>query len=143
MNGKRIGKDCFNPGLTQYNKHHMYQTYDVTAAINPKSPNVLGAIMNEGWWSGNITFSGDSWNFFGDRQSLLAKLVVTYSDGKEQIITTNNKEWKYFNDGPIRYSSFFQGEVYDARKEDGIKNWSTSSYNVKFWKNAVETGVEK
>ncbi len=142
MNGKRIGKDCFNPGLTQYNKHHMYQTYDVTAAINPKSPNVLGAIMNEGWWSGNITFSGDSWNFFGDRQSLLAKLVVTYSDGKEQIITTNNKEWKYFNDGPIRYSSFFQGEVYDARKEDGIKNWSTSSYNDKFWKNAVEIPLE-
>ena len=142
INGKRIGNDYFNPGLTQYNKHHMYQTYDVTTAINSKSPNVLGACMSEGWWSGNITFSGDSWNYFGDRQSLLAKLVVTYADGTEQIITTNNKDWKYYNDGPIRYSSFFQGEVYDARKEAGIKNWSTNNYNVKLWKQAVEVPLE-
>ncbi|MEI6595368.1 MAG: family 78 glycoside hydrolase catalytic domain [Bacteroidota bacterium] len=142
MNGKRIGNDYFNPGLTQYNKNHMYQTYDVTGAINPKAPNVLGACMSEGWWSGNITFSGDSWNYFGDRQSLLAKLVITYSDGTEQIVTTNNKDWKYFNDGPIRYSSFFQGEVYDATKEEGIKNWSTSSYTNKFWKQAVEIPLE-
>jgi alpha-L-rhamnosidase len=142
MNGKKIGNDYFNPGLTQYNKNHMYQTYDVTTAINPKAPNVLGACMSEGWWSGNITFSGDSWNYFGDRQSLLAKLVVTYSDGTEQIITTNNKDWKYYNDGPIRYSSFFQGEVYDATKEAAIKNWATSSYNDQLWKSAVEVPLE-
>jgi alpha-L-rhamnosidase len=142
INGKRIGNDYFNPGLTQYNKHHMYQTYDVTTSINSKVSNVLGACMSEGWWSGNITFSGDSWNFFGDRQSLLAKLVITYTDNSEQVITTNNKDWKYYNDGPIRYSSFFQGEVYDARKEEGIKNWSTSTYNDKLWKSATEVPLE-
>jgi alpha-L-rhamnosidase len=142
LNGKKVGNDYFNPGLTQYNKNHMYQTYDVTASINPKAANVLGAWMSEGWWSGNITFSGDSWNYFGDRQSLLAKLVVTYTDGTEQIITTNNKDWKYFNDGPIRYSSFFQGEVYDARKEASVKNWSTPNYQDQHWKRAVEVPLE-
>lgn len=142
INGKRVGNDYFNPGLTQYNKNHMYQTYDVTASINPNTPNVLGAWMSEGWWSGNITFSGDSWNYFGDRQSLLAKLVVTYADDSEQIITTNNKEWKFFNDGPIRYSSFFQGEIYDATKEAGVKNWSAYNYNDKLWKPAVEVPLE-
>lgn len=142
MNGKKIGHDYFNPGLTQYNKNHMYQTYDVTNLVQTNSLNVLGACLSEGWWSGNITFSGDSWNFFGDRQSLLSKLVVTYADGSEQIITSNDKDWKYYNQGPIRYSSFFQGEVYDARKELTIKNWSTNSYNDKLWKSAVEVPLE-
>jgi alpha-L-rhamnosidase len=80
--------------------------------------------LSEGWWSGNITFSGESWNFFGDRQSLLSKLVVTYADGSEQIITSNPTDWKFFTDGPVRYGSFFQGEVYDANKEALIKDWS-------------------
>ena len=30
LNGNRVSNDYFNPGLTQYNKHHMYQTYDIT-----------------------------------------------------------------------------------------------------------------
>ena len=30
INGKRVGEDYYNPGLTQYNITHLYQTYDVT-----------------------------------------------------------------------------------------------------------------
>ncbi|HEX9957744.1 MAG TPA: alpha-L-rhamnosidase N-terminal domain-containing protein, partial [Fibrella sp.] len=33
LNGNRVSNDYFNPGLTQYNKHHMYQTYDITGAV--------------------------------------------------------------------------------------------------------------
>ena len=33
INGKRVGNDYFNPGLTQYNKTHLYQTYDVSDLI--------------------------------------------------------------------------------------------------------------
>ncbi len=33
LNGKRVGDDYYNPGLTQYNMTHMYQTYDVTGMI--------------------------------------------------------------------------------------------------------------
>jgi len=29
LNGKRVGDGYYNPGLTQYNITHMYQTYDV------------------------------------------------------------------------------------------------------------------
>ena len=74
LNGKRISNDYFNPGLTQYNKHHMYQTYDIATALS-KGQNVIGAWLGEGWWSGNITYSGENWNYFGDRQSLLVKLI--------------------------------------------------------------------
>ncbi len=89
LNGKRVSEEYFNPGLTQYNKNHQYQTYDVTSNLIAGKANALGAWLSEGWWSGNITYSGESWNFFGDRQSLLAKMVITYADGSEQIITSN------------------------------------------------------
>ena len=142
LNGNRISNDYFNPGLTQYNKTHMYQTYDVTNMINPQETNVLGAWMSEGWWSGNITFVGSNWNFFGDRQSLLAKLVVTYEDGTEKIVTSNPQEWKYYSEGPVRYGSFFQGEVYDARMEKNIANWSTADYDDSDWTAAVEVPLK-
>ena len=141
LNGQRVGNDYFNPGLTQYNKTHLYQTYDVTDLLQ-SGENAWGAWMSEGWWSGNITFRGENWNFFGDRQSLLAKLVITYDDGTEKTITTTPEEWQLFTDGPIRYGSFFQGEVYDANKESAINGWATSGYNPVNWKNAVAVPLE-
>ncbi|MBD2701704.1 family 78 glycoside hydrolase catalytic domain [Spirosoma sp. BT702] len=142
LNGNRVSNDYFNPGLTQYNKHHMYQTYDVTTALKSGQKNAIGAWLSEGWWSGNITFSGENWNYFGDRQSLLSKLVVTYADGSEQVVTSTPREWKLFTDGPVRYGSFFQGEVYDATKEALVKNWSMPTYSDAGWKSTVEVPLE-
>lgn len=142
LNGQRVGQDYFNPGLTQYNKTQMYQTYDVTDLVMSGQPNAIGAWISEGWWSGNSTFSGENWNFFGDRQSLLSKLVLTYEDGNTQIIVSEPGTWKFFNDGPIQYGSFFQGEVYDSRKESAIAGWATAAYTDKSWKPAVEVPLE-
>ncbi len=138
LNGKRVGEDYFNPGLTQYNITHMYQTYDVTPLIIPGSKNAIGAWLGEGWWSGNITFTGSNWNFFGDRQSLLAKLVITYADGSTMVITTNDRDWKFYNNGPIVYGSFFQGELYDATRETSVNGWNTAGYDDSEWTKAVE-----
>ncbi len=142
LNGNRVSNEYFNPGLTQYNKNHAYQTYDVTSALKNGQPNALGAWLSEGWWSGNITFSGESWNWFGDRQSLLSKLVITYSDDSQQIINSNDKDWKIFTDGPVRCGSFFQGEVYDATKDANINGWNTVNYNDNAWKKAVIVPLE-
>lgn len=142
INGKRISNDYFNPGLTQYNRHQMYQTYDVTKDIQQGKPNGIGAWLSEGWWSGNITYSGENWNYFGDRQSLLCKLVITYADGSKQTVTSNTADWKLYTGGPIRYGSFFQGEFYDANKEQAIKGWSTATYNDSKWKKVSEVPLE-
>ena len=76
LNGTRVGDDHYNPGLTQYNVTHFYQTYDVTPLVRPGRRTRSARCSSEGWWSGLLSF-GAIWNHFGDRQSLLAKLVVT------------------------------------------------------------------
>jgi alpha-L-rhamnosidase len=136
MNGEKIGDDYFNPGLTQYNRHHLYQTFDVTRHVRPGG-NALGVMLGEGWWSGAITYVGSLWNLFGDRQSALAKLVVTYADDTETVVVSSPGAWSYFGDGPVLYGSFFQGEVYDARKEALVEGWTEACYDASAWKSAV------
>ena len=142
LNGTRVENNYFTPGLTQYNKTHMYQTYDVTSDLMGGKKNAIGAWLSEGWWSGNITYTGENWNFFGDRPSLLAKLVITYEDGSQQTIVSNDKDWKLNTDGPLLYGSFFQGEVYDATKEEQIERWSLFDYDDSNWKEAVEVPLK-
>lgn len=137
INGKRIGNDYFNPGATQYTKTQLYQTFDVTNYL-VNGRNAMGAILGEGWWSGASTYMGEYWNFFGDQQSLLARLEITYTDGTRELVTTRPETWTYCNEGPLVYSSFFQGEVYDARKEELVKNWSEATFNDSAWKKCVE-----
>ena len=112
LNGTRVGKDHYDPGLTQYDKTQLYQTYDVTDMLKPGT-NALGAMLGEGWWSGLLSFV-PVWNHFGDRQSLLARLVVHYEDGSSKVVISNPRDWKYYPDGPLRYASLTMGEVYDA-----------------------------
>ena len=141
INGSRVGEYVFTPGLSQYNKHHYYQTYDVSDLLEP-GENVLAAMLSEGWWSGNITFGGTNWNYFGDQQALLAKLVITYKDGTTQNIVSSPDTWKVSHDGPVRYGSFFQGELYDARRETSIAAWSTSKYDDTQWQQAHEVTLD-
>ncbi|MCM5528420.1 alpha-L-rhamnosidase [Parasegetibacter sp. NRK P23] len=137
LNGKRVDEAYLNPGLTQYNKIQHYQVFDVTENLQA-GKNALGAVLSEGWWSGATTYMGAFWNFFGDRQSLLAQLIITYADGTEEVVKTDPGSWRGFSDGPMVYGSLFQGEVYDARKEALIENWSNPGYDDSRWKMAVE-----
>lgn len=138
LNGKRLTDAYFNPGVTQYDKSQTYQVFDVTKLLKSGANNAIGAILAEGWWSGGATFVSENWNFFGDRQSLLALLRITYEDGSVQDIVTDPKTWKTFDDGPVRYGSFFQGEVYDAQDEQEVEGWATSQYDDRHWQDAVE-----
>ncbi|QGY42495.1 Bacterial alpha-L-rhamnosidase [Maribellus comscasis] len=140
INGEKVGTDHYNPGQTQYNKSHFYQTYDVTSMLK-NGENAIGAMLSEGWWSGLLSF-GTIWNHFGDRQSLLALLQITYSDGTKNVIASNDKNWKYFNDGPIIYSSLDLGEIYDATKEKEIEGWTSANFDDLKWKTASVVPLE-
>ena len=135
INGARVGEDWFNPGAAQYDKAILYSTYDVTGLMQ-EGKNVIGAYLASGWWSDQMTFSLSHYNFWGNQQSLLAKIDVTYEDGTKDTIVTD-ESWQYFGDGPITYAGFFNGEDYDATKEAAVEGWSTPSYDDSAWKSAV------
>ena len=128
LNGKRVGDQYFTPGWTAYDFRYQYQTYDITAELKT-GVNCLGALLGDGWFRGNMTWDGDR-NSYGTRLGLLVQVVITYKDGKKQIIGTD-ESWKAAT-GPILLSDIYNGETYDARLERA--GWSASGYNDKDWK---------
>jgi len=135
INGDRMGKDWFTPGDSQFREVMGYHAYDVTDMIQ-KGANAIGAQLSPGWYTGPMTFTTSNFNFFGDHEALLMKLVITYEDGTRQTVVSDPENWKSFNEGPIRYGSFFQGERYDANKEAAINGWKKTGFNTSQWQQA-------
>ena len=112
VNGRQASDEFFAPGISQYNKTHYYQTYDIAPLlVNGDTPNRIRVQLAEGWWAGAHTYSGGNWNYFGDQLSFIARLVVRYADGDSTVITTQPDLWQVATDGGITYASMFQGEV--------------------------------
>ena len=57
------------------------------------------------------------------------QLHIEYSDGKKEIITTN-EEWKWAH-GPVLYNCIYDGEVYDAGHE--ISGWAQADFDDSGW----------
>jgi alpha-L-rhamnosidase len=128
LNGARVGNQYFTPGWTAYDFRYQYQTYDVTSQIKP-GKNCLGAYLGDGWFRGNLGFEHHR-NSYGQQLALLAQFVITYKNGKQQIVGTDGS-WKAAT-GPILASDIYNGETYDARLERS--GWSTANYDEHDWK---------
>lgn len=122
LNGEKVGADFLAPGLSQYNKHHYYQSYDVTKQL-AKGKNEFLVSLGEGWWSGDITFGNGNRNYFGDQLAFLASLHVKYTDGSTQTVVTDPSSWRVTTDGPVVYASLFQGQVTDAQRSLANASW--------------------
>lgn len=136
INGKEITDRLLAPGLTQYDKRMNYQTYDITKQL-AAGKNGVGVTLASGWWSDAQTFTVRNYNYFGDKEAVLAKIVLTYEDGSRKVFTTNTQDWKYYGEGPYMYSGFFAGEIYDARKADEYENYSHGTYDDREWETPV------
>lgn len=127
INGQKVGTDLLAPGWTDYNKRVQYQTYDVTPLVVP-GKNAIGAYLSDGWYAGKIGFSGMS--VYGLTPKFLANLVVQYTDGKRDVITTG-PAWKTAS-GAIVEADLQNGETFDARK--ATPGFATAAYNDAAWK---------
>jgi alpha-L-rhamnosidase len=126
LNGTRVGDALLTPGWTDYNKRIQYQVYDVTDLIQ-SGTNACGAILGDGWSVGHIAWVGRQ--RYTDRPQFLAQIILTYSDGSEEIIATDNS-WKV-TQGPILESDMLMGESYDARRE--LTGWADPGYDEGSW----------
>ncbi len=126
LNGIRIGDAVLAPGWTDYKRRVRYQVYDVTELLQ-QGPNVIGAILGDGWAVGHLAWDGRQ--RYVDRPRFLAQLVVSYVDGSTDIIATDGS-WKT-STGPILESDMLMGESYDARHE--MPGWHTIGFDDTGW----------
>lgn len=129
INGKRVSEEYFAPGASQYDKHLMYQTYDVTDYLI-QGENGIGCILASGWWSDSFSFRLYNYNYWGDKPAFLGKLVIIYEDGGRDVIVTEDTSWDYFGEGPFRYAGFYNGEQFDARKAYIYEEFSKAGFSI-------------
>jgi len=127
LNGKRVGDQYFTPGWTAYDFRYQYQTYDVTAMVKGGA-NCLAAMLGDGWFRGRLAWH-ENRNVYGKKMALLAQLTITYTDGTE-LIVGSDETWKA-STGAVLESDIYDGETYDARLEK--TGWSEAGYDDGGW----------
>ena len=120
INGSRIGTQVLAQAPTDYRKTVRYNTYDVSSLVQ-KGTNVIDITLGNGrYFTMRQNYKPAKINTFGYPR-LLLQLELEYENGKKQIIASD-KSWRLTADGPIRTNNEYDGEEYDARKEE-LKNW--------------------
>lgn len=135
INGKRVGHqqpdgsvvyEELKPGWSDYRHRVFYSSHDVTTLLSAGT-NVIGAVVTSGWYSGGIAHG-----MYGSDKDLglIAKLVLTYDDGTEDVIVTDGS-WEVSRNGGLQFSEIYNGEVYDARK---TVDWTNPDSETMSWK---------
>lgn len=140
INGLEVTDTWLNPGAMQYDKHIQYQTYDVTGLLQ-KGANGIGITLSSGWWCDAQTFAVRNYNYFGEKESVLARLEIFYSDGSEDAIVTDTDSWEYYGEGPYRYAGLFYGEELDGRQYEVYRDFSKPGFQIDGMKRPVEIAV--
>jgi len=129
LNGVRVGEDVLSPGWTSYRHQLDVLSYDVTDLIVP-GRNALGAVVGEGWASGNLTWLNQRCNY-SDRPALFAELELSYAD-RTEVVATDDR-WRV-STGGVRDNGIYAGETFDARLEpDG---WALTGFDDEQWSTA-------
>jgi alpha-L-rhamnosidase len=132
LNGEKVGDQVLTPGWTTYGKRLQYQVYDITGKL-VKGNNAIGAVLGDGWYRGTLAWRS-SWGIYGKRLGLLMQMRITYADGSEDMIVTD-ETWKCNNDGAIRMDDIYNGEIYDANKK--LTGWNKPGYDDRNWQNVI------
>lgn len=128
INGKRVGDHVLAPEWTDYSKRIQYQTYDVTSLLQ-RGGNAIGAYLAAGWYSGHVGLLPVR-RIYGSIPGLLMHLDIEFADGRKQSIVTD-ESWKMARESPIVSSDVYDGETYDARKEQ--PGWDAARFDDSTW----------
>jgi alpha-L-rhamnosidase len=132
INGADVDDQVLKPGWTPYQYRIVHETTDVMALLRDGA-NVLGADVAGGWFTESYGFRGLERPLYGENPSFAAQLVLAYADGTHQVVTTG-EGWFASAQSPRVSSSIYQGEHYDARREQG--GWSEPGFDAKGWQPA-------
>ncbi len=133
LNGLRGTEDLFKPGYTSYHKRLQYQVYDITGLLK-EGENVWSVALGDGWWRG--TLGGSSRNNFGYRLQFLGQIHLTYADGTQQIIPSD--EAFRYSYGGIQKCDIRDGEIFDAGLEP--EDWKQPGFDDAGWEPVQKAG---
>jgi alpha-L-rhamnosidase len=129
LNGAKVGDHVLSPGLTDYDKHVLYVTFDVTRQI-AAGRNAIGLVLGNGRYYAP-RLQEDTRNF--DYPKALLELDLEYEDGSRASFVTD-QTWKLTTAGPIRADNEYDGEEYDARMER--TGWDRAGFDDSAWEAA-------
>ena len=123
INGNLPDDTVLNPAHTQYTQTVAYRIFDITDFLNNGENEITVELGN---YFFNETTYVWAWEKAPWRSApkLIADIIITYSDGRKEIIPTD-ETWLVTNDGPITANSIYYGETQD---------FTRTEYE---WKNAV------
>ncbi|WP_183557856.1 alpha-L-rhamnosidase [Mucilaginibacter sp. SP1R1] len=131
INGKKVGDHFLDPGWTQYDKHALYVSFDITGNLIQGS-NVLGVMLGNGFYY----VPGERYHKLRGAYGypkMICRTLIEYKDGTTENIISD-ESWKTAP-GPVTFSSIYGGEDYDATlARDG---WNKAGFNDAQFKNAV------
>lgn len=129
INGKKVSDEFLAPGYHSYDLHLQAQTYDVTEYLK-EGNNTIRVLTGDGWYKGRIGFRGGYTQVYGEKCCIIGELYITGNNGQETLYITD-ESWKCAK-SPIIFSNMYDGEIYDANKEE-----------IDEWQNTVESVPEK
>ncbi len=113
IDGERVGNEYLAPGTHAFDQWIQYQTYDVTDQLNDaESDTRLSVALAHGWYSGRFGFVKSDQGYYGNDWRLIAELHVTYVDGTEQVVGTDDS-WQVTR-GHVTFSNIYDGEHVDG-----------------------------
>ena len=133
INGEKTGDHFLDPGWTQYSKHALYVSFDITRQLK-QGENAVGVMLGNGFYY----IPGERYRkltgAFG-YPKMICRVKIEYADGSTENIISD-ASWKTAP-SPIIFSSIYGGEDYDAKLEQA--NWNKPGFDESGWKNALTT----
>ncbi|KAK7959320.1 glycoside hydrolase family 78 protein [Apiospora aurea] len=123
INGRRTSDEEMAPGWTSYRHRLNYRVHDVTDLLKTDATNVIVVEVAQGWYAGWLGFDGGTRFNYGKDIGVLAQLEISADqEGSQPWRLCTDTTWAVKR-SPIRSSSIYNGEVYDAPEDDGLE-WS-------------------
>jgi hypothetical protein len=133
VNGEKTGDHFLDPGWTEYTKHALYVSFDITSQVR-EGDNTIGVMLGNGFYY----IPGERYRKLTGAYGypkMIMKLVIEYTDRTTESIVSD-ASWKTAP-SPVTFSSIYGGEDYDAGLEQA--GWNTPAFNASKWKNAIVT----
>ena len=113
IDGVKQGENFLSPGWTMYNRRLLYNEIDVTDAVKRARNGAIDISVMLGGGMYDIPVQGYH-KFAGScgAPKLLFCLHIEYKDGSSEVVVSD-ESWRA-EKSPVRYTSIFAGEWYDA-----------------------------